>query len=264
MTTIEAIILATVQGITEYVPVSSSGHLVLARELCGWSDEYGVVMDVALHAASLLAVVVYFHKDLFDLVRSLVQPNRPDSAQNRKMILWLILATIPAALCGPFLEPHMEVFRHGWLVGLIMLGTATWFLVCERYRPAQQKPLTAKTSLAIGVAQVCALLPGASRSGLTIGAGLLSGQLRADAARFSFFMALPTIAGAVLLEGLKVAKEPCGLDPATVGIGAVVCFVVSLASIHFCMKLFRNHPLTLFSAYLFVAGGLMLVRPLFL
>lgn len=262
MSILETIILATIQGITEYVPVSSSGHLVLVRELCGWSDEYGVAMDVALHAASLLAVVFYFHKDLFRLLMALLQPARPHAKQDRKMIGLLIVATIPAALCGPFLEPVMSVFRHAWIVGLIMIGTASWFILCERIKSSNQTPLTALKALGIGLAQVCALLPGASRSGLTIGAGLLSGQARADAARFSFFMALPTIAGAVLLEGIKIAREPCGLDPAMVALGTAVCFAVSLASIHFCMKLFRKHPLTIFTAYLFIAGGIMLVRQL--
>lgn len=252
-------VLALVQGATEFIPVSSSGHLVLARELFAWSDDHGLVVDVMLHAASLMAVLIYFWRDWlawWEAVRG-----RGDEERRpfyRALPAYLILATVPVILFAPGLKDRLESIRSAGIVAAIMVIVAVWFLIAERFKKTG-KPFTWKTALAMGSIQVLALLPGASRSGLTTSMGMLMGQQRADAAKFAFFMLLPAISGAILIEVPDMAQAiHGGLDARVLLAGFVVCFAVSLACIHFCLKFFRTHSLILFSLYLFALGGTLL------
>lgn len=254
----QIVVLAVVQGLTEFIPVSSSGHLVLVRELFGWSDEGGVFLDVLLHAGSLLAVFIYFFKDWWQLALSILCPRGEMAGVGRRFLLMLVVATLPAALIGPFADHFMNVVRHGWVVGLVMLLTAVWFVFCERRKREERSEMSFPTALLMGMAQLLALLPGASRSGLTTSTGLLAGQPRHMAAKFSFFMVAPTIVGALLLKCHNM-EDISLFDPWALAGGCLVCFLVSLGAIHFCMRIFRKHSLIGFAGYLAVLGCTVLV-----
>lgn len=254
----QSIVLALIQGVTEFVPISSSGHLVLVREFLGWSDEHGIFFDVILHAASLLAILVYFRREWIKMLLAVVQWRNKARAEDRRMLGQLVAATVPVVLLGPWLEPRMGFFRQGGVIGAIMVITALWFLFCERFSAPIQNRITWKAAILMGLAQVLAVLPGASRSGLTISTGVLAGQQRVNAARFSFFMVAPTIVGAVILEG--ACRSGSGWDGMLIPLllGFVVCFLTSLACIHFCLGLFRKYSLAAFAFYLLGMGVALL------
>ena len=258
---IQMVILAIVQGATEFIPVSSSGHLVLVREVLAWSDEHGIVVDIILHASSLLAILVYFWRDWVALFNVYTQREQPEDAEfYRRLPGYLILATLPLVFIAPFLEPHMEKVRHADKVAVIMIATAVWFIFAERMRPPKRRFGWA-TAIAMGLIQTVALLPGASRSGLTTGAGLLMGLDRDQSAKFAFFMALPAISGAIIYEVPKIIQAGAdGLAFGLLAVGFVVCMIVSLACIHFCLKFFKSHSLIVFSLYLFMVGTFLLSR----
>jgi len=258
MNILQAVILAIVQGISEFIPISSSGHLVLIREWFGWSDDGGVLMDTLLHAGSLVAILLYFWRDWLAAVRGVFGCSS-SGAEDEKKLPWLLLvATLPIVLAGPFLEPLMPFFRNGRAIGIIMILTAIWFLVSERYRRGKYEKIGWFVALMMGLIQVVAILPGASRSGLTIGAAVFLGIARPKAARFSFFMAAVAILGATIWESRHfLSEETLTVDPNCLITGFVVCFFVSLASIHFCMQLFKRISLVVFGAYLAVLGIVM-------
>ena len=280
MTPVQALVLAAVQGATEFLPVSSSGHLVLVRQILGWSDEGGLLFDIVLHAGSLAAILAYFWRDAFAVFlafRPSAFPGRAGSAGEadparaeslaeaaawRRLPGLVLLATLPAVAAAPFLKDVLESgARTASCAGASMLMTALWFVLAERRaagRPTAR--LTWGRALAAGLAQVVALLPGASRSGWTAAAGLLGGLPRVEAVRFAFFMAVPAIAGSLVfdLPGLRAAlAAPAAWNLAALGFA--LSFVFSLAAIHFCLRFFRTRTLRPFALYLAAAGALVLV-----
>src|SRR5690606_32156297 len=187
MSYFEAFFLGLVQGVTEFIPVSSSGHLILAHEWFG-SGGFDLAVDAVLQLATILAVLVYFRKDILALFQTAVKMATKASveAPERTLFFAIVLGTIPALLAGLFLEDAMETtFRSPLLVaGALLLGSAL-MVVAERWRP-QERPLAAQAGFRIGWFQALALIPGMSRSGATISGGMLSGLSREAATRFSF------------------------------------------------------------------------------
>ena len=177
----------------------------------------------------------------------------------RRLPLYLLIATMPLILFAPLIQPHMESVRKADLVALVMIATAVWFVFAERMKPPC-RTFSWAAPLAMGILQLVALLPGASRSGLTTGAGLLVGLERTQAARFAFLMAVPAISGAIIYEIPHIqAAGSSGLSLGFLGIGFGLCLIVSLACIHFCLRLFRSHSLIVFSVYLVLAGAGLLI-----
>jgi len=258
MNVLQVILLAIVQGTTEFIPVSSSGHLVLVRELLHWSDEGGIFFDTVLHAGSLLAILIYFSKDWVQTLQAVLNRKSNDT-YHKNLFIYLVIATIPVMLAGPFIASYMHNLRHAKTVGIIMMMTASWFFFCEQYGKKVTRNLTRRISIFMGVAQVFALLPGASRSGLTIGAGVLSGLSRSEAAKFSFLMAIPTILGAAILESGHLCTAPIHMPLWQPLLGFIVCFAVSLAAIHFCLQLFRKYSLIGFGIYLAIFGLILVL-----
>ncbi len=263
----QAAALAFIQGVTEFVPVSSSGHLVLARKLFNWSDAGGLAFDTVLHGGSLAALLVYFRKDCLAIIKALVFPVFRVSAASAdedpaamRRLAWLIaVATVPAAAAGVLFKPFLEsgdAVRNLPVTGFSMLATAALFLVAETRKAGDNnRRMTFPQAVLIGFAQVVALLPGASRSGWTMGTGMLCGQGRESSVRFSFLMAIPIVAGALLFQLKDIAKAAeLDMDPLMVAAGFVFSFAVSLGAIHFCVNYFKKHTLKPFAFYLAAAG----------
>lgn len=258
LTLFQSLVLAVMQGVTEFLPISSTGHLVIVRELWHWSDEGGLLFDTVLHGGSLAAILLYFWRDWVAVLQGYRNPRDPQFAYYRRLPWLLVVATLPVVVAGPLLKPFLESdaeVRNLTGVGLSMLATALFFWLVERRPAPASRPFGFRQALLIGCLQVVALLPGASRSGWTTGAGLLGGQSRESAVRFAFFMALPAIGGAMALQIKDILAGPASdLAPLQIGLSFLVSFIASLGAIHFCLKFFRAHSLRGFAVYLAVVG----------
>lgn len=247
---IEALLLGIIQGLTEFIPVSSSGHLVLGQELFG-VDGGGLRFDVALHIGTMAALIVYFWGDLVRLVRAVVRGG--DDVRLAKL---LVLATVPAAVTGYFLQDIAETsFRNPLLVAAMLATVGVVMLLAERYAAdrSEQTPLadvSRRQAIAVGLAQAVALIPGVSRSGSTITAGLLLGLDRVSATRFSFLLAIPITLGAIT-KVVVIDKEPIlsGSDAVVLIGGIVAAFVSGLIAIRFLLKYLARHSLRVFAWY---------------
>lgn len=259
MSIIQAIILGIVQGLTEFIPISSSGHLVLLHHAFGVYSS-GLAFDVALHFGTLIALIMYFRADLWQYGRAIFV-----KSEHTKLAYLLIVATIPAAVIGYLLEKQAEeTFRSVILAALAMLSFGLIMLLAEHYYRRHKNHtsldgIKAKQALAMGFAQAIAIVPGVSRSGSTITAGLFMGLDRIAATRFSFLLGIPITAGAVL----KVFTEGGVLRDATnqqtiFMIGILTAFLSGLFAIKFMLNYLSKHGLEVF-AYYRIALGLILI-----
>ena len=260
----QAIILGFVQGATEFIPVSSSGHLVLVPWLLGW-DSPGLVFDTAVHWGTLVAVLLYFRHDWKLLVTGWVRslPRRDRRSPESRLVWLLLLGTLPAALLGFIFEDFFESLfgEPGW-VSVFLLVTAGLLAVAERVgsRKRDLSDVALKDALLIGLGQAAAIAPGISRSGATISVGLLRGLRRQDAARLSFLLATPIILGAGLFKLVDLVRVP---DPLVYGPGLVVGFVTAAAVGYVCiwglLRYLERGSLYVFSAYCVLLGVTCLV-----
>jgi undecaprenyl-diphosphatase len=263
---LEAIILGIVQGTTEFLPVSSSGHLLLGQYFFGMNQEqFGLTFDVALHLGSLLAVVIYFWPELLEVgkafLRSLPRPNLNDTGQ--RMAYLLIAATVPAAVLGLVFHELLETrARSPWVVvaGLVVFGML--FIFSERVgsKTKRADKMSFLDSLVIGIGQAISLLPGVSRSGATISFGVLLGLDRQEAARFSFLMSVPITAGAVAAQLPQAINESFSLHLGFLFlVGFAVSAVVAYLSIKFLLAFFRHYSLRAFAYYGFALSAIVAV-----
>ena len=203
-------ILAALQGATEFLPISSSGHLILPSLLFAWNDQ-GLTFDVAVHVGTLFAVLIYFKDDLQRLVLALTMcVFRREQSQDSKLAWMLLAATIPAGLSGLLFASQVEQYgRSLLLIGITSIGFGLLLLVSDRIGNKQRilADMNWKTALLIGFAQILALIPGTSRSGVTMTAALFCNLDRAAAARFSFLLAIPIIAASGLLRGIQLLRD---------------------------------------------------------
>ena len=257
MTLWHSILLGIVQGISEFLPISSSGHLVIAERSLELAVADDRVFDVVVHAGTLFALLVYFWKDWVALVKSIFIRD----VKSRLMILFLILATIPAGIAGVLLGDWIDdTFRTVSWVGVWLLVTGALLFTAEQYPKDRGKEVTAKKSLLIGCFQAFALLPGISRSGSTIAAGMMLGLSREKAARFSFMMLVPALLGAVTLTFLDFEHTTVRIAYFTPYIiGMITAAVVSLLLIHLMLGFVKTHSLKVFAWYCFLVGGTITV-----
>jgi len=270
MTILQAIILGLVQGLTEFLPISSSGHLLIVPWLFNWhvlleNPELNKTFDVALHLGTFVSLVVYFWHDIGKLLaawaRSLAR-RRLDTAEAK--IAWLIIvSTIPAAAAGVLLEDIIvEVLGKPWLIALLMIGFAGVMWAADRYARHEREmdQLTWSDALLIGVAQALALSPGVSRSGVTMVAGLFLRLTRESAARYSFLMSIPVVGGAALFKGVQVAQDglPAG-SAAPFAVGMASAAISGFAAIWFLLAYLRRHDFTIFVIYRLAVGIGMLI-----
>lgn len=277
MSLLQAVVLAVVQGLTEFLPISSTAHLILVPWLFGWPDP-GLTYDVALHAGTLLAVLAYFARTWMEMLLALLRRTPspvaanhasvpPTEAADGRLLWFIVLATLPGALAGYFLESHAEtLFRRPALIGVMLIGVAWLMWVADR-RPGLTRTtasLSLTDALTVGLAQAVAVVPGTSRAGITIAAGLFRNLRRESAARFSFMLATPIIAGATLKKGLEIGHSglPAGVTGFDFAVGFVVSAVVGYAAIAFLLRYLRLRTLKIFVAYRLALGGIILAGEL--
>jgi undecaprenyl-diphosphatase len=266
---IQALIMGIVQGLTEFIPVSSSGHLVLVPWLFGWKDPFitSVAFTVILHMGTLVALLAFFWRDWVKLIPAGLATIRDRSFKgdpDRKMAFLLVVATIPAVLVGPIFESKLEdLVREPARIALMLCVGAAILWLADRWGSKQrdETSLSFRDSFVIGVAQVIALVPGISRSGISISAGLFMGLNREAAARFSFLMATPVIAGAGVWEARKFITGEAGPSPEmnVVAIGFIASLISGFLAIRFMLAFLKRRPLTAFVAYRVVAAILVFV-----
>jgi undecaprenyl-diphosphatase len=253
MTLLTAIILGLVQGLTEFLPVSSSGHLVLSQYLLGFKGP-SLAFDVMLHLGTTLAVLIYFRKDIAEIFVSALKGS--SQGQGRRWIVMIVIATIPTVIIAlAFKDQFERMFDDPQSLAVQFWITALLLLVTDRVRVRSNPDERIKThqSLLVGVAQGISIIPAISRSGLTISAGVFSGMNRETAARFSFLLSIPAILGACLLE----AKDIAGIAATELlfgTIGTLVAFVSGYLAIDLMLKMVVKRDLWIFAVYLFFIG----------
>lgn len=260
MTGLQIVVLAIVQGLTEFLPISSSGHLVLVPYLAGWPDQ-GLVFDVAVHFGSLVAVVVYFRRDLLGLiVGGLSLFGSGPRTQDSTLALGVALGTIPAALAGLVFAGWIEENLRSALVVIVALSF--WGIVmglADIFGPRERgiRDFTVKDALLVGCAQALALIPGTSRSGITITAGRLLGFDRQDAARFSFLLSAPVILLATGYETLGMLLSGESIAWGELGLAAAVSAVVAYVCIDLLMRFVSRIGLLPFTVYRLVLAAVI-------
>lgn len=261
MSLFEAIILGIIQGLTEFLPVSSSGHLELAKAVLGSDVAAGesMLFTIALHAATALSTVVVFREDIMRILRGLITPTWNGE---KKFSLMIVLSMIPVFFVGILLKDHIESLFEGnlALVGGALLFTALLLYSTTRI-PVQHGKVTAGRALLIGLAQAIAVLPGVSRSGATISTALLAGVGRAEAARFSFLMVLPVILGAMVFEARAFgeAQPYRTVDNYALLVGFVSAFFAGVVACKWMIALVKKSKLDYFAYYCFAVGAAAII-----
>ncbi len=248
MTILQAILLGVIQGITEFLPISSSGHLIIFESLFGLKVEELLDFDIALHMGTLLAILIYFRKDIWELL----------TFKNPKLIKFILIGTIPAVVIGFLFKDAIEAaLRSPFSVSILMITVGILFLLPEKLFVKKQTNLNLKKSIIIGLAQSLALMPGVSRSGATILSGTWLGLSREEAARFSFLLGSIAIFGA----GLLAAKDldQVTIESSVLAAGFLASFVAGIFSIGFLMKFLKKYSLKVFGVYRILFGLLIFV-----
>jgi undecaprenyl-diphosphatase len=261
MTLIQQLIIAIVQGITEFLPISSSGHLILIPKLPDLPDQ-GPLIDVAVHVGSLLAIILYFRKDVMGLARGGFSAiGLGDDGEQKRLFWFVIVGTIPAVALGLFVKlgGYLEGFRTTDLVAInliiygILLGLADHF----GKQVKNYEDLTLRDAVLVGLAQAMALIPGTSRSGSTMTMARFLGYKRVEAARFSFLLAIPAVAGAGLLAAFDLAEASAQMQ-ADAAITGVFTFFAALATMVFLMNFLKKASMLVFVVYRVALGAALL------
>lgn len=260
MTLFEIIVLAIIQGLTEFLPISSSAHLILPSQLLGWQNQ-GLAFDVAVHVGSLLAVMLYFREDIGKMLVAWFQHGfSKQQTDNSKLAWWVILATIPAVVCGFLLKDFIEVYARSALViacTTVVFGLVLWYADAKGKRHKNIYQITWKSAMLIGLAQAVALIPGTSRSGITMTAGLLLGMDRESAARFSFLLSIPVILGAGLLATFDLLEADQAVDWASLFYGIGLSFVSAYACIFLFLTWISRIGMLPFVIYRLILGAIL-------
>ncbi|MEX1001063.1 MAG: undecaprenyl-diphosphatase UppP [Crocinitomicaceae bacterium] len=258
MSIVEAIILGIVQGLTEFLPVSSSGHIVLANSVLqtDLDPSQNLLMTVVLHFATALSTLVVFRKEIIEIFKGIFQFKWNDSA---KFSVKIILSMIPAALVGVFFKDQIESFFSGnvLLVGFMLLVTGVLLFLADKAKNTL-KQISFSNSLIIGVSQAIAILPGISRSGATIASSVLLGVDRDKSARFSFLMVVPLIFGAMAKDLMDDEFSVSSADAIPLIIGFICAFLTGLFACSWMIRLVRKAQLKYFSFYCFLVGTIAL------
>ena len=262
MTFLQLLIIAVVQGVTEFLPISSSGHLILIPKITELPDQ-GPLIDIAVHIGSFLAILLYFFRESIGLARGgLASIGVGRAPEQRRLFWWIAIGTVPAVLFGLFLKQGgwLDSFRSTTLVAVnlivygILLGIADWL----GPRRKRYEDMTLLDAIVVGFAQALALIPGTSRSGVTMTAARFLGYERVEAARFSFLLALPAVAGAGTLAVLDLAEASVQMQWDALVAGAMT-FVTAFATMAFLMRFLRHASMLVFVLYRVALGAALLI-----
>lgn len=257
METLEAIILGIVQGLTEFLPVSSSGHLQIAKALLGVHIEQNVTFDVILHGATVLSTVTVMWRELWRLLCG-VFSRRFNGEQ--AYVLKIIVSMIPAGVVGVLFADRIEaLFSSLVFVGAMLLLTAALLAFAYCAKPRQKTEISFRDAFVIGLAQAAATMPGLSRSGSTIATGLLLGNSRESVARFSFIMVIPVILGKMLLDAMSGEIGATGVGAVPLAAGFVAAYVSGTLACKFMIEVVKRGKLVWFAAYCAAAGLVALI-----
>jgi len=259
---VDAIILGFIQGLTEFLPVSSSGHLVLFRDILDMNNTNALAFDAMLHVATLGSVLLYFRKDLSLLSQTFLRVvgRLPVNEKDLVLMQSLFIATLPVLVVGYFCESFIELYINTAVIVVSFLCLAAVFFIFAEWRYFNRphtESLTLKRAWYIGLFQVVALLPGFSRSGMTIAGGMLLGLSRYESARFSFLLSIPVIAAVGVKQFIELIAISEQVNWLEIWVGMAVSFIVALIVIHFFLEFIRRYTLWPFVWYTFILAGLV-------
>lgn len=255
---IQIIFLALLQGLTEFLPISSSAHLILAPHILSWEDQ-GIAFDVAVHFGTLLAVMAYFRCRLLAMAKSITDEQQKE---DRQLLLYILLATMPVVLVGGIFHDEIALYLRSPLViavTTIIFGLALLLANHPREHTVNEFQMSAKIVVLIGLAQVLALIPGTSRSGITMTAAVLLGMSQAAAARFSFLLAIPVIAGGAVYEAFGLIQQPQSVAWFELVVAIMVSAVSAFLCIHYFLRLIERIGFTPFVLYRVLLGAVLIV-----
>jgi len=262
----QAFFLGALQGLTEFLPISSSAHLILIPWFFNWHSPYidSLTFSVAVHAGTLLAILIYFSQDWLKMSSGLWEIMRHGRLQNfpNKLILYIILASIPGALAGIFLEDIVEVIFRDPLLIIFPLIAVSFLMIYAERKGSQEiclEDMQLMQAIIIGLAQSLALLPGVSRSGITITTALLLGFRRESSARFSFLLSAPIIAGAAIFHLRHLLTGERNIDLSLLMLGSASSFFIGFLAIAFLMRFLKEHSLLLFAYYRLILAAITLL-----
>ncbi|MDX9854250.1 MAG: undecaprenyl-diphosphate phosphatase [Tenuifilaceae bacterium] len=261
MGVLEAIILGIIQGLTEFLPVSSSGHLEIGKVLLGVEAQESLSFTVAVHGATVLSTIVVFWKDIISLLQGIFKFRWNDETQ---FIAKIAVSMIPVGVVGVFFKDQVEAFFTGNLmvVGAMLMVTALLLSLTVFVKPRNERPIGFVDSLVIGIAQACAVMPGLSRSGSTIATGMLLGNNKSDVARFSFLMVLVPIIGANLLDVMDGSFAVSTGEGLPIFAGFIAAFVSGYLACSWMIKLVKRGKLLWFAVYCAIVGSVAIVTSL--
>lgn len=255
MNILQAILYGIIQGITEFLPVSSTAHLTLLPWIAGWEDP-GVSFDVALHIGTAAAVILFFIKDWLRIIKAgFSSPHSKDG----KLFWFVVLATIPGGIFGVLLDKYMSQIRNPLLIGIMLIVMGIFLYAADKLgrNETTLENMTVKKSLAVGLAQVLAVVPGVSRSGITMTVGRFAGITRESAAKFTFLMSAPIILADALYHAKDMAGSQIELLPFIVAV--LTSAIVGALSIKFLLNYLKNKGFTIFTIYRFVFGAFIIL-----
>lgn len=262
MDLIQIIVLALLQGFTEFLPISSSAHLILPSKVLGWDDQ-GLAFDVATHIGTLAAVIIYFRRDVFSITQGWLTTGFSKQMNDNARLAWaIVIATIPAGLVGLMYGDWIEAnLRSSEVIAYATIGFGILLLAAD-HKANEHKNILQMTLLAavvIGLFQALALIPGTSRSGITITAALFLGFQRDAAARFSFLISIPLILAAGLLKTKDLIEQSTQVDWATIGLAALLSAISAYVCIYFFLALINRIGMTPFVIYRLLLGAMLLI-----
>lgn len=249
MSYLDAVILGLIQGLTEFLPVSSSGHLVLAKHILKTTIP-GVSYELIVHMGTLMSVIIYFRRRIIGLLMSIFNPSRMD---DRKMLSYLVLGTVPAVIVGPLFRDFIKSSFHSPIVTSIFLMITGAVLLLTTFAPRKEKKIGWLNAIIVGIGQALAIFPGISRSGTSISFGLFAGVKPIAAAEFSFLLSIPVIIGAIIFESedlMRIETELLG----QYFTGAIISFLSGLLTVYILLDIVRKGKFKYFGIYCIVVG----------
>jgi len=266
MTWLEALILGIIQGLTEYLPVSSSGHLTILGTLFGMTGEENLSFAIAVHIATILSTLVVLRKEIWDIIKGVFKFQWNEET---RYIAKILLSMIPVAVVGLLFKKEIEkIFGSGlFIVGCMLLLTAALLLFSHLYKPKQKEKISFKDALIIGISQAIAVLPGLSRSGTTISTGLVLGIKKENIAKFSFLMVIIPVLGEAfldLMKGMKTgfALASSGISSTNLLIGFIAAFIFGTIACKWMLNLVKKGKLIYFAIYCAIIGGASIIYSL--